>query len=83
MPLCYNLENRTEDLFIGMHDVPDVTRGLERYNRSDFDVDKAVVSGLPKKRWLMPSSFSITEKLFEANIASPSFTLVKFSVVGI
>ncbi len=83
MPLYYRLENRAEDLFIGMHDLPDVSRGLERYNRSNFDVDKAVVAGIPEKRWFLPTSFSITEKLFEAKIASPSFTLVKFNVVGI
>jgi hypothetical protein len=81
MPLCYRLDNRREDLFIGMRDVDDVTRGLEKYNRSPFNVDKACIKSLPKRRSLFGSKFSLADKLIEAKLAS--FTLLKFNLIGI
>ncbi len=81
MPLCYRLDNRTEDLFVGMHDIGDVTRGLQRYNRSVFNVDSKCIDSLPKKRMLFRRSFSIADKVIEAKLAS--FTLIKFNLIGI
>ena len=81
VPLCYRLDNRNEDLFIGMRDIADVTRGVQKYNRSAFNVDRACIDSLPKKRSLFGGKFSLADKLIEAKLAS--FTLVKFNVIGI
>jgi hypothetical protein len=81
MPLCYHLDNRAEDLFIGMRDIRDVSRGVEKYNRSPFNVDKALVNILAPKRWSIGGKFSLAEKLVEAKLAS--FTLIKFNLFGL
>lgn len=83
MPLCYHLDNRAEDMFIGMRDLVDVKRGLEKYNRTPFQIDKALIGALSQKRPLpfLTGKFSIAEKVIDAKLAS--FTLVKFSLIGI
>jgi hypothetical protein len=81
MPLCYRLDNRSEDLFIGMREIREVSRGVEKYNRSSFNVDKALVNILIPKRRLFPGKFSLAEKLVEAKLAS--FTLIKFNLLGL
>jgi len=81
MPLYYRLDNRTEDLFIGMREIADVIRGVQKYNRSAFDVDKACVDSLPRKRLLFRGKFSLADKLIEAKLAS--FTLLKFNLIGV
>lgn len=84
MPLCYHLDNRAEDIFIGMRDLGDIKRGVERYNRTPFQIDKALLLGALTQRWYLPfvhGKFSIADKVIDAKLAS--FTLVKFSLIGI
>jgi hypothetical protein len=47
LPLCYRLDNRTEDMFIGMRDIDEVRRGVERYNGTPFEVDRALAVARP------------------------------------
>ena len=83
IPLCYHLDNRAEDLFIGMRDLADIKRGVERYNRTPFQIDKALVGVFPRggKLHFLRSKFSVIEKIVDAKLAS--FTLIKFNLIGI
>lgn len=81
MPLWYRLDNRTEDMFIGMRDIADVQRGVQRYNRSAFNVDQACVDSLGPKRSFFRGKFGLADKLIEAKLAS--FTLIKFNLFGL
>ena len=80
MPLCYRLDNRTEDLFIGMRDVADIARGVNKYNRSEFQIDKFLVRIFSEKAGLpwFNGKFSVIDKLVDLKMAD--FTLVKFDV---
>ncbi|MDD5131305.1 MAG: hypothetical protein PHH44_01460 [bacterium] len=82
VPLCCRLDNREEDMFIGMRDLCDVQRGVEKYNYTQFEVDKSVVRMLsPKERRpLFSGKWSITDKIVEAKLAN--FTLIKFNLFG-
>ncbi|MDF1738359.1 MAG: hypothetical protein P1U86_04300 [Verrucomicrobiales bacterium] len=81
LPLCCDLDNRTGDTFVGLRDIRDVERGVAKYNRSPFHVDNALVGLLSKKKRPFSGKFSVAEKIVDAKLAS--FTLVKFSLIGI
>lgn len=50
MPLCYSIENRRDDVFIGMRDYSDIVSAIKKYNQSDFRVDRAILNVLEPKR---------------------------------
>jgi hypothetical protein len=81
LSLCYHLDSRRSDMFIGMRDIKEVSRGLHKFNKSSFDVDKALVDILKSKGGFFGGKFSFAEKLIEAKLAS--FTLVKFQLIGV
>lgn len=82
LPLCYKLDNRQGDMFIGMRDISEVNTAIARYNKSSFEVDKFVVQNL--KRRLFPKLFGgITlENVNLIKIEVGDFSLAKFSLVG-
>lgn len=81
LPLCYHLDDRKGDLFIGMRDIEEVSNGVKRFNKSQFEIDNALVAILKSKAKPFGGRFSFAEKLVEAKLAS--FTLIKFQLFGV
>jgi hypothetical protein len=82
MPLCYHLDNRKEDLFIGLRNLNDVSRGLKCYNESTFNVDMSIVDSLSSSiRFPYLKKFSIIDKIIDAKLSS--FTLFKVNLTGL
>lgn len=84
MPLCYNLDNRDEDMFIGMRDIDEVLRGVQKYNRTPFHIDESLVKALLTKKRnpfsrFSGKSFTVVDKIIDANLVN--FTLVKISLI--
>lgn len=68
-------------MFVGMRDIADVERGLTLYNKTQFEIDKLILSHAQKASTWFGGSWQIFQNL-HVNLTAGSFTLIKINVFG-
>ena len=82
-PLYLKLKTRKEDAFVGLHDVKDVAKGIDKYNKNSIEVDQNLINLVKPKRFFNNTDLSVFKTNIKNSVVSSNVTLMKINLFGI
>lgn len=82
-PLFIKLKTRTEDAFVGFHEVKDVAAGIRKYNQTTIDVDEALIRLVRPRKFFQKTHTSVFRAEIKNSLVSPNLTLFKVNLIGV